>query len=206
MINWADQNAYYCKMMFENIAGWGSLYSVKACIDGTKCAELQRFAGATWTGCPQGKGSSITFTLRQRSPSGQSAEVLCACASPVWPWPTGSRCTCPTNFAGKGGSSPGSTGTGKRAVAPALSSNGKCPAKDPSVCTCDWAKASTCGMDDLSKCWCPCCCPLGKACQGHSASNSSRKQVESSNDVTRPLTSVAVVVLAGAAGVAALGR
>merc|ERR1719162_488271 len=71
IINWADQNAYYCKMMFENIGGWGSLDAVRACLDGSKCSNLHRFAGQTWTGCPTGTGSTIDFTLTQRIPSGE---------------------------------------------------------------------------------------------------------------------------------------
>jgi len=98
VINWADQNAYYCKMMFENIGGWGQLDSVQACLEGAGCQDMQRFAGATWTGCPTGTGSSMTFELRQRSPSGEEALVACRCSG-AWPWPTGQRCTCPTNFA-----------------------------------------------------------------------------------------------------------
>jgi len=101
VINWADKNAYYCKMMFENIAGWGSLKSVKACL-GSNCKQLSRFAGATWTGCPGGSSSSgISFELMQESPSGQQSKITCMCSG-LWPWATGKRCTCPTNFAGSG--------------------------------------------------------------------------------------------------------
>merc|ERR1719265_1522852 len=39
IINFADQNAWYCKMMFENIGGWGSLDSVRTCLDG-KCSDM----------------------------------------------------------------------------------------------------------------------------------------------------------------------
>jgi len=96
-INWADKNAYYCKMMFENIGGWGSLEGVRACIDGTKCQDLQRFAGATWSNCPQGTGDSITFEFTQTPPSGTSKKVSCSCPG-SWPWDTGYRCKCQQNF------------------------------------------------------------------------------------------------------------
>merc|ERR1711972_644124 len=63
IINWADKNAHYCKMMFENIGGWGQLDSVKACLDNGSCSQMQQFAGATWIGCPTGTGNSMTFEL-----------------------------------------------------------------------------------------------------------------------------------------------
>jgi len=97
VINWADQNAYYCKMMFENIGGWGGLKSVRACIDGNKCSDLQLFSGATWTGCPQGTSNSISFEFTQESPGGIESKVDCSCSG-SWPWPTGQRCECQTNF------------------------------------------------------------------------------------------------------------
>jgi len=97
VINWADQNAYYCKMMFQNVGGWGQLESVRACLPGGNCRELELFSGATWTGCPTGTGSSMTFELRQRRPLGAEASITCECGG-AWPWPTGQRCTCPTNF------------------------------------------------------------------------------------------------------------
>lgn len=100
VINWADKNAYYCKMMFENIGGWGQLESVEACLNGNKCQKMQRFAGATWTGCPGGHGSSMLFKLTQKSPAGQTETISCNCAG-SWPWNTGKRCTCPSNFEGK---------------------------------------------------------------------------------------------------------
>jgi len=97
VINWADQNAYYCKMMFENIGGWGQLDSVKACLDDGSCAQMQQHSGATWTGCPTGEGASMTFELTQRSPAGAVTSISCECSG-AWPWPTGQRCTCPENF------------------------------------------------------------------------------------------------------------
>jgi len=97
VINWADENAYYCKMMFENIGGWGQLESVKACLDGSQCKQMTQFSGATWTDCPTGTGSSMTFELVQRSPAGAESTITCECSG-KWPWPTGQRCTCPTNF------------------------------------------------------------------------------------------------------------
>lgn len=97
IINWADRNAYYCKMMFENIGHWGQLQSVRACLDGEKCKMLEQFSGATWTGCPEGNSSSMTFDLTQRSPSGAEETIMCTCEG-AWPWPTGERCSCPTNF------------------------------------------------------------------------------------------------------------
>jgi len=98
VINWADQNAYYCKMMFENIGGWGSLKSVRACVDGGNCGDMSLFSGATWTGCPQGTGNTISFELTQEAPSGAEATINCDCPG-SWPWPTGQRCECQTNFA-----------------------------------------------------------------------------------------------------------
>lgn len=102
VIQWADQNAYYCKMMFQNIGGWGQLEFVKACLDGDNCAEMQQFSGATWTGCPQGEGQTMTFELTQRAPDGQMSTITCACTEGApegaWPWPTGQRCECPENF------------------------------------------------------------------------------------------------------------
>jgi len=96
IINWADQNEWYCKMMFENIGGWGQLDSVQACLDGN-CKEMTQFSGATWTGCPHGRGQQMTFTLRQRAPSGAQSSLACQCAG-TWPWPTGLQCSCPENF------------------------------------------------------------------------------------------------------------
>merc|ERR1711871_457348 len=66
-INWADKNAYYCKMMFENVGHWGSISSVQSCLNGN-CQTMQRAGGATWTGCPQGEGSSMLFKLSQTGP------------------------------------------------------------------------------------------------------------------------------------------
>jgi len=97
IINWADQNAYYCKMMFENIGGWGQLESVRACLSDGTCKDLEQFSGATWTGCPQGTTDSMTFELTQRAPSGATSKIKCECAKD-WPWPTGERCACPSNF------------------------------------------------------------------------------------------------------------
>jgi len=97
VINWADQNAYYCKMMFQNIGGWGQLDSVRACLDDDNCADMQQFSGATWTGCPKGAGSSMTFELTQRNPAGEVSTISCTCEG-AWPWPNGERCTCPDNF------------------------------------------------------------------------------------------------------------
>jgi len=99
IINWADQNAYYCKIMFENIGGWGSVEKVRACLPGDKCADMQRFSGQTWTGCPQGEGNNMEFTITQNHPtSGAANTVTCGCTERSWPWPTGYRCTCPDNF------------------------------------------------------------------------------------------------------------
>merc|ERR1719169_353476 len=77
IINWADKNAYYCKIMFENIAGWGQLEAVEGCLNGNKCQKLQQFAGATWTGCPTGTGSSMKWKLTQKSPSGGMSTITC---------------------------------------------------------------------------------------------------------------------------------
>ncbi len=107
--NWADQNAWYCKMMFQNIGGWGQLEAVKACL-GSKCSDPKLFSGATWTGCPQGEGNQIKFTLTQKSPSGATEQIECTC-NRAWPWSTNTQCTCPKNFAGSGSPSPSPTPT-----------------------------------------------------------------------------------------------
>jgi len=91
IINWADKNAYYCRMMFENVGGWGTVDGVRACL-GSKCTDLQRDRSAAWKGCPTGTGSSMKFTLRQK---GHSIDCECKIS---WPWDHGKRCTCPTNF------------------------------------------------------------------------------------------------------------
>lgn len=96
--NWADKNAYYCKMMFGNVGGWGSLESVEMCINGSKCKKLQLFAGATWTGCPGGEGSSTLWKFTQKSAKdGSKKTVSCNC-SQKWPWNTGQKCLCSENF------------------------------------------------------------------------------------------------------------
>jgi len=107
--NWADKNAWYCKMMFQNVAGWGGLDSVKACLDGgSECADLTLFSGATWIGCPKGEGSSMTFALTQKSPQGASETIDCECNvnGGKWPWPTNTQCTCGSQFSAGGGASP----------------------------------------------------------------------------------------------------
>lgn len=96
-INWADKNAYYCKMMFENVGGWGSIESVDACLNGQGCKTMLRAGGATWTGCPQGTGQSMVFKFTQLSPSGSTEKKECKCVG-AWPWKTGHRCNCNTNF------------------------------------------------------------------------------------------------------------
>lgn len=96
-MNWADKNAYYCKVMFENVGGWGSLHSVEACLNGNKCAKLHLFAGATWSGCPKGTGSSMLWKFTQKSPSGGTETVSCNCVG-AWPWDTGYRCKGCSNF------------------------------------------------------------------------------------------------------------
>lgn len=99
-INWADKNAYYCKMMFENVGGWGSLESVRLCLDGSSnCGNLQRSGGATWTGCPTGEARSVTITLTQKNPSsGDTEDIDCQCGGTSWPWDTGYQCQCQSNF------------------------------------------------------------------------------------------------------------
>lgn len=97
VINWADKNAYYCKMMFENVGSWGAISGVEACLNGDQCGQMQRAGGATWTGCPQGEGSTMLFRLTQPSPDGSSQTIDCNCPG-SWPWDTGSRCDCGANF------------------------------------------------------------------------------------------------------------
>jgi len=98
IINFEGNNENYCKMMFENVGGWGTLSGVKACLHGGSCQHMRRAGGQTWTGCPHGRGSGMTFELSQRSQS----RVTCNC--PIsWPWPTGRRCSCQRNFAAWGG-------------------------------------------------------------------------------------------------------
>jgi hypothetical protein len=135
IIQWADQNAWYCKMMFENIGGWGSLHAVQACLDGSRCAQMQRFSGQTWTGCPSGTGTSMTFTLTQQSPSGQTSDIVCTCSVGSWPWPTGTRCECPSNFVT--GSSESTTTTTPSVCMPAKQD----------------CRASRCCLDSESTCY-----------------------------------------------------
>lgn len=101
IINWADQNEGYCKMMFENIGGWGSLSSIKACLeksDGSEaCNDMQLFQGQTWIDCPLGSGPVMRFVLTQLSATGEAATIECSCSG-AWPWPTGQKCSCPSNF------------------------------------------------------------------------------------------------------------
>lgn len=97
-INWADKNAYYCKMMFENVGLWGGISSVESCLNGNSCKPMQRAGGATWTGCPQGEGSSMLFKLTQVGHDGHSRTVDCNCPY-AWPWNNGARCDCKHNFA-----------------------------------------------------------------------------------------------------------
>jgi len=98
VINWADKNEYYCKMMFQNVGGWGSLEAVELCLDGSKCGKLSLFAGATWTGCPGGPAKTSTvWKFTQKSPKGGSETKSCTCPG-AWPWKTGYRCQCVENF------------------------------------------------------------------------------------------------------------
>mmetsp|Transcript_99309 Transcript_99309/g.266737 ORF Transcript_99309/g.266737 Transcript_99309/m.266737 type:complete len:292 (-) Transcript_99309:65-940(-) len=97
IINWADKNAWYCKMMFENIGGWGQLESVTACLADGTCLPLTQSSGATWTGCPTGETDNMTFELTQKTPSGDTSTITCLCEG-SWPWPIGQRCECPANF------------------------------------------------------------------------------------------------------------
>merc|ERR1712242_245497 len=100
----------------------GQLESVRACLDNGTCSQMQQFSGATWTGCPTGTGASMTFELTQRSPSGATASISCECPG-EWPWPTGERCTCPTNFVlgadGQTGTSPLTTARQSTPTTPA---------------------------------------------------------------------------------------
>lgn len=108
-INWADKNAYYCKMMFENIGGWGGLDAVQLCLNGNQCGNLQRAGGATWTGCPGGTANSVTIKFTQHSPGAslfqlggeaalnRSETLECSCPG-SWPWESGYQCKCQKNF------------------------------------------------------------------------------------------------------------
>merc|ERR1712032_559563 len=174
--------------MFENVGGWGSLHGVRACIDGSKCKDLTLFSGATWTGCPKGEGeNSISFELTQRSPSGQSSSVTCDCGG-SWPWATGKRCSCPRNFAGSGSKTNTNTNTNAN---PNMNSNtnsntggggssGSCPAIDSAACDCSWASSKSCTKDDLSKCWCQCCCPKGATCANGASNTNTGSEADSS--------------------------
>lgn len=101
VINWLNEvNAYYCKIMFENVGRWGSLESIEQCIDGPQgknCGKLERLQGQTWTGCPKGKGSSVEWKLTQKSPKGGTETISCKCSG-AWPWDPKHRCSCPNNF------------------------------------------------------------------------------------------------------------
>ncbi|CAK0897794.1 unnamed protein product [Prorocentrum cordatum] len=98
-----EENAHFCKLVFNNIGGWGTLLSVKGCLgEGTSnCREMQRLSGQAWQGCPTGAGEAMTFFLTQQDPSGQGTETVeCACPG-GWPWERGRSCTCGgANFRG----------------------------------------------------------------------------------------------------------
>lgn len=162
IINWADQNAWYCKMMFENIGGWGSLHTVRACLDGSKCSDLQRFSGQTWTGCPTGTGSTMDFTLTQQSPSGDVSTIHCTCSVGAWPWPTGRRCECPANFVSRDDS--GSTTSSRMSETttigdhvPATTTPGDVPATTTPGATCsatqEDCRATKCCSDSALTCF-----------------------------------------------------
>jgi len=104
IIDWANEgNAYYCKMMFENVGHWGSLDLVEVCIDGDNCGSLERFTGQTWTGCPAGKGETSKWKLTQKSPKGGRETITCTCTGgwPFKPMTGGNRCKCLANFKGR---------------------------------------------------------------------------------------------------------
>lgn len=107
IIDWANEgNAWFCKMMFENIGGWGGLEEVELCIDGKNCKPIKRFSGATWTGCPGNgaTGSKSVWKLTQLSPKDGSKETIECTCNIKWPFPPkegGRRCQCPTNFKGR---------------------------------------------------------------------------------------------------------
>merc|ERR1712146_134218 len=72
-------NAYYCKMMFENVGGWGSVESVRLCLDGSSnCGNLQRSGGATWTGCPTARHDQSPSPSRRRTLLRATLRILIA--------------------------------------------------------------------------------------------------------------------------------
>lgn len=97
--NFGEKNAYYCKMVFNNIGQWGTLSSVEACLgEGrSNCLEMVRLSGQAWQNCPVGESDKITFFLTQQDPSGQDDTVDCICQGD-WPWEFGDSCTCGVNF------------------------------------------------------------------------------------------------------------
>jgi hypothetical protein len=97
--NFGEKNAYYCKMVFNNIGQWGTLSSVEACLgEGrSNCREMVRLSGQAWQNCPTGESDKITFFLTQQAPSGQEDTVECTCQGD-WPWEFGDSCTCGANF------------------------------------------------------------------------------------------------------------
>jgi hypothetical protein len=98
-----EENAYFCKLVFNNIGGWGTLRAVEACLgEGrSNCRGMSRFSGQAWQDCPTGSGESMTFFLTQQDPSGQGNETVeCVCPG-AWPWERGDSCTCGgANFRG----------------------------------------------------------------------------------------------------------
>lgn len=81
-------------MSIVSVSGWGEFKSVKACLDNNRCQQMVRVSGETWTGCPEGTGSSIEFELVQQSSSGSEATTTCECPG-AWPWAPRQQCACP---------------------------------------------------------------------------------------------------------------
>jgi hypothetical protein len=104
VVQFSPPNPYFCKLMFENIGGWGTLESVEGCLGDSQlgsagCTEMRRNGGQAWTDCPQGTSNKIQFYLRQVDPSGERSQIECVCRG-EWPWALGDSCTCGANFGG----------------------------------------------------------------------------------------------------------
>lgn len=113
VVQFGEPNNFFCKVVFENIAGWGTLDSVTGCLGDAQlgsdgCKEMRRLSGQAWTGCPTGSSDDkIRFYLGQAEPSEPAAteaprevsQIECICKG-SWPWPKGDSCTCGVNFGG----------------------------------------------------------------------------------------------------------
>lgn len=104
VVQYSDPNPYFCKVMFENMGGWGTLDSVEGCLGDSEsgsagCTKMRRLSGQAWTDCPQGTSNKIRFHLSQVDPLGEESQIECVCKG-AWPWALGDSCACGANFGG----------------------------------------------------------------------------------------------------------